>query len=91
MHAYGEVIDGEFEGPSYVRGHVPFDQAIRAVCARDGNDPSEWSFEARHVYGRCGQDAMTAAGEWDYSLYEYDEPGAGRFPITRVDYGVRKR
>ena len=90
LHKRGDYMPGDFEGPHYVRGHVPFDEAFATVCAENGNDPDEWNFTARHVYGRCGQDSATAAGYWDYSLYEYDTHGAGRFPITRIDYGDHK-
>jgi len=90
LHAYGEFIPGDFDGPHYVRGHVPFVEAFATVCREDGNDPSEWGYTARHVYGRCGQDASTREECWAYTLYEYDSPGVGRFPITRIDYGNRK-
>ena len=90
LQAYGERIVGDFEGPSYVRGHVPFGDAFTIVCRDDGNDPKDWTYTARHLYGRFGQDASTVAGDWAYSLYEYDAPSSRRFPMTRIDYNRRK-
>ena len=43
---------------------------------------SDWSRFVEHSYWRKGQDAYARAEEWAFTVYEYTEPGRGRFPVT---------
>lgn len=91
----------------YSKGHhdpAAFLEALNRELAEDGelgwvcSDPYEadWSAYVEHAYWRNGQDAYARAEEWAFTVYEYTEPGRGRYPVTvlwteRACYEKRRR
>jgi hypothetical protein len=77
----------------YSKGHhdpAAFIAALNAELAEGGEldyecsdpYPPEYAQCVQHQYWRKGQDAFCRGMEWAWTVYEYDEPGRGRFPVT---------
>jgi hypothetical protein len=77
----------------YSKGHhdpAAFLEALNRELAEDGE--LDWvcsdAYDAscaefvEHAYWRNGQDAFARAEEWAFTVYEYTEPGRGRYPVT---------
>ena len=86
------LTDGE---GYYSKGHhdpSAFIEALNEALSEDGelgwvcSDPYEadWAEFVEHSYWRKGQDCYSRGEEWAFTVYEYGEPGRGRFPVTAL-------
>ena len=92
LHIEEPLVDG---AGYYSKGHyepAAFLAALNEALSGDGelswvdSDPftDSWVEYVEHSYWRKGQDAYSRAEEWGCAIYEYDEPGRGRFPVTAL-------
>ena len=82
-YQHGELIVlyfGEYNHPEYIKGEVSLEDAQKAVREYFGGDKLVTEICHEYAFWGVGQDEM---GEPCQILYSRDEPGRGRFKVTK--------